>query len=176
MTQHSLHDAAPTTLRVTYMEIREAPVPTPARAGRERIARERMTRATYLDLYGRVGGPVRWDRRLLMPATELEALLACECLDIYVLRDEQGHAVGFCEFDRREFPDIELKHFGLITDAQGRGLGSWLLSTALVAEWKYGPSRIWLHTDTWDHPAAVRVYELAGFYVFAVRDEAVASL
>ncbi len=56
-------------------------------------------------------------------------------------------------------------------EAQSRGVGPYLLSTALYEEWKLNPSRIWLHTDTWDHPAAVRVYERAGFRVYAERDE-----
>jgi GNAT superfamily N-acetyltransferase len=76
-----------------------------------------------------------------------------------------------CEFDRSVFPQIELKNFGLVPDAQGRGLGPWLLATALQGEWRSNPDRIWLHTDTWDHPAAQRVYERAGFRVFDVRDE-----
>jgi hypothetical protein len=33
----------------------------------ERIAREGLNRATYLDLYRRVGKPLRWEQRLLMP-------------------------------------------------------------------------------------------------------------
>jgi ribosomal protein S18 acetylase RimI-like enzyme len=46
----------------------------------------------------------------------------------------------------------------------------------LLEEWKTSPARIWLHTDNWDHPAAVRVYERAGFRVYAIRDEPAASL
>jgi hypothetical protein len=46
-----------------------------------------------------------------------------------------------------------------------------LLSTALVAEWRTNPERIWLHTDSWDHPAAIRVYNRAGFCVYDVRYE-----
>ena len=38
------------------------------------------------------------------------------------------------------------------------------------------PKRIWLHTDTWDHPAAVRVYQRAGFETYAVRDQPAALL
>jgi hypothetical protein len=47
------------------------------------------------------------------------------------------------------------------------------LAEALSETWKSNPSRIWLHTDTWDHPAAVKVYERAGFRIYDVRDEAV---
>jgi GNAT superfamily N-acetyltransferase len=159
-------------LRVTYLELREPPLPPPLHEGGERIAVESPTSSIYLALYQRVGEPLRWDQRLLMPGEELAALLGGESLHIYVLRDESGQALGFCEFDRGALPEIELKNFGLIPEAQGRGLGPWLLSVALQGEWRSNPTRIWLHTDTWDHPAAVRVYETAGFHVYAVREEA----
>jgi GNAT superfamily N-acetyltransferase len=159
-------------LRVTYLELREASLPPPPHAGGERIALESLSSSIYLGLYQRVGEPLRWDQRLLMPREELAALLGGESLHIYVLRDEVGQALGFCEFDRGAFPEIELKNFGLLPEAQGRGLGPWLLSVALQGEWRSDPTRIWLHTDTWDHPAAVRVYERAGFHVYAVCEEA----
>ncbi|MDP9011094.1 MAG: GNAT family N-acetyltransferase [Pseudomonadota bacterium] len=163
-------------LRVTYLE-QIVPAPPPALYwGSERIALERMARDPYLALYRRVGEPLRWDQRLSMSAAELEALLDGESLHLYVLRDIGGSALGLCEFDRSGFPQIELKNFGLVPEAQGRGLGSWLLATALQGEWRSNPDRIWLHTDTWDHPAALRVYERAGFRVFDVRDEPAAPL
>ena len=165
------HDSKQAVLRVTYLEQSE-----PARApavywGSERVALERMTRAPYLALYRRVGESLRWDQRLSMPVAELESLLDGESLHLYVLRDLAGDPLGLCEFDRSGFPQIELKNFGLVPEAQGRGLGPWLLATALQGEWRSNPDRIWLHTDTWDHPAAMRVYEHAGFRVFDVRDE-----
>ena len=164
------------TLRVTYLEQRERPLPPPLHAGGERIGLESLTSSIYLALYQRVGEPLRWDQRLLMPREELAALLGGESLHIYVLRDEGGQALGFCEFDRGALPEIELKNFGLVPEAQGRGLGPWLLSVALHGEWRSDPTRIWLHTDTWDHPAAVRVYERAGFHIYAVREEAAGPL
>jgi GNAT superfamily N-acetyltransferase len=171
-----MNETNPSIVRVTYMELREAPPATRPRLGPERIARERLNRATYLDLYRRVGEPLRWDQRLRMPETELAALLDGGSLNIYVLRNVHGHALGFCEFDRSAFPEIELKNFGLIPEAQGGGLGPWLLLVALWEEWKSSPRRIWLHTDNWDHPAAIRVYERAGFRVYVVRDEAAGML
>ena len=80
-----------------------------------------------------------------------------------MLRNVHGHALGLCELDCSAFPEIELKNFGLVPEAQGRGLGPWLLWVALSEEWTFSPTRIWLHTDTWDHPAAIRVYERVGF-------------
>jgi GNAT superfamily N-acetyltransferase len=92
------------------------------------------------------------------------------------LRNASGEALGICEFDRTDFPQIELQNFGLIPRAQGRGLGPWLLASSLQREWKTGATRIWLHTDTWDHPAALAVYKRAGFKVYAVREEPAARL
>lgn len=168
---------SPEHLRVTYLELRNAPAA--ARNGDEKrddVRLERLTRAAYLELYRRVGGPLRWDTRLKLTAGELDGLLAGSALHVYVLRERTSEAVGFCEFDRSEFPSIELKHFGLVPEAQGRGLGSKLLTAALVREWQTGPERIWLHTDTWDHPAAVPVYQRAGFRVYDVRFEPPESL
>lgn len=161
----------PPILRVSYLEARLPPLQPPQRAGHERIAPERPSLDEYLALYRGVGEPLRWDQRLLLPEEELRALLGGDSLSIYVLRNAQGDPLGFCEFDRSAFPDIELKNFGLIPSAQGRGLGPWLLTVALHEEWKSNPRRIWLHTDTWDHPAAIPVYERAGFRVYEVRHE-----
>jgi ribosomal protein S18 acetylase RimI-like enzyme len=159
-------------LRVSYLELCAAPGPTDRHAGPESIRLERLEVSDYLVLYRRVGEALGWDQRLLMPETELAQLLQGTQLRIYLLRNELGQALGFCEFDRSAFPQIELKNFGLVPEARGRRLGPWLLSTALVAEWSANPARIWLHTDTWDHPAAIRVYRQAGFCIYDVRYEA----
>jgi ribosomal protein S18 acetylase RimI-like enzyme len=162
-------------VKVTYLEMRSAPTPFAARQATEQVAAEKLSLEDYLALYQRVGAPVRWDQRLQMPAGELTALLQSS-LHIYVLRDSANNALGFCEFDRSQFPATELKNFGLVPEAQGRGLGSLLLGAALQQEWRSGPQRIWLHTDTWDHPAAIHLYERAGFHVYAVREETAGPL
>jgi ribosomal protein S18 acetylase RimI-like enzyme len=159
-------------LQVTYLELCAAPVPPDGHAGPESIGLERPAQSEYLALYRKVGESLGWDQRLLMLETELAQLLQGPDLRVYLLRDEPGQALGFCEFDRSGFPQIELKNFGLVPEARGRRLGPWLLSTALVAEWTTNPARIWLHTDTWDHPAAIRVYRQAGFRIYDVRYEA----
>ena len=157
-------------IRVSYLELTEPPAPIPKACGQERITRETFSLDEYLDLYTRVGGPVRWDQRLKMPRCELIRLLESEHSQVYLLRGGHGQALGLCEFERC-LPDIELKNFGLVPEAQGKGLGSWLLRTALHHEWELRPQRIWLHTDNWDHPAALRLYESAGFRVYRVREE-----
>ena len=163
-------------LQVTYMQLLKAPSVPARAAGSERMGLERLTREAYLALYTKVGAPLRWDQRLSISDAEHEAMLTGNSCRIYVARGATGDALGFCEFDRGEFPAIELKNFGMVPEAQGRGLGPQLLGMALHQEWQTGPARIWLHTDTWDHPAAVRVYERAGFEIYAVRDQPAALL
>lgn len=157
-------------VRVSYLELMQTPAPIQDHLGEERICRGNLPVDEYLDLYCRVGQPLGWDQRLRMPRSELTLLLDSDRSQIYVLRDGRDQALGLCEFERC-LPEIELKNFGLVPQARGRGLGSWLLRTALHHEWSLQPRRIWLHTDGWDHPAALSLYENAGFRLYVVREE-----
>jgi ribosomal protein S18 acetylase RimI-like enzyme len=153
-------------LVVTYLEMtappQDAPRPTP-RAGLS-IARERLDREPYLALYRAVGAPWQWDQRLCLAAETLCEILARETTHIYVLRTD-AKIVGFCEFEDVGDPDVELVNFGLILEAQGRGLGPYFLDQALRRIWSYGPRRVWLHTDANDHPKALATYQRAGFRI-----------
>jgi ribosomal protein S18 acetylase RimI-like enzyme len=153
------------------MELRERPPPPPAIASPVTIALESLSLQDYLALYRGVGAPLGWDQRLQMPETDLAALLNSGSLSIYVLRGVHNDALGFCELDHQTPEEIEIKNFGLIPTGQGRGLGPWLLWVALYEAWQSNTRRIWLHTDTWDHPSAIKVYEEAGFKIYAVREE-----
>ena len=171
----NVHDLLDTTVRVSYLELTTAPAPVPARAGEECVCLEKLGIEEYLELYVRVGEPLRWDQRLKMPRADLIRLLESERSQLYVLRDRLRDALGFCEFERN-LAEIELKNFGLVRSAQGRGLGSWLLLRALHQEWERQPRRIWLHTDEWDHPSAIAIYQRAGFRICMVREEPPADL
>ncbi len=123
-----MHYMPDPTVRVSYLELTQSPAPSATHIGTESVAREKLRVGEYLDLYKRVGGPVRWDQRLGMPRADLTRLLESDRSQIHVLRDGRGQALGFCEFERC-LPEIELKNFGLVPTAQGKGLGSWLLRT-----------------------------------------------
>jgi len=158
-------------VRVSYLELTDRPIAVPAYKGTERIALEKLNIDEYLCLYRKVGAAVRWDQRLRMPRGALVELLGAERTRIYVLRSVGADAIGLCEFDRGGFPEVELKNFGVVPECEGGGLGSWLLASALNSEWASRPRRIWLHTDTWDHPAALLLYKRAGLRVTFTRDE-----
>jgi GNAT superfamily N-acetyltransferase len=160
-------------LLVTYMEMRCLD-PAPARSSPvvgAKVARERLGRAEYVSLYRAVGEPVQWDQRLRMADEDLERLLTLPSTHVHVLRVE-GEAAGLCEFNGVGQAEIELTHFGLVPAFQGRRLGPFLLDQALRAAWSHAPQRIWLHTDTYDHPSAQSVYVSAGFKPYARRMEA----
>ncbi len=65
-----------------------------------------------------------------------------------------------------EDASVEIAYFGLAPDAIGRGLGKHLLSCAVRDAWALGPTRVWLHTSTLDHPHARSNYEKRGFVVY----------
>src|SRR5579863_3407370 len=159
-------------LLVTYLEM-TAPPAEPALVAPENalaIARETVDRAAYLDLYRAVGGPFQWDQRLRMPTSELDRILRDPATHLFVFR-RNGEAIGLCELNGVGEPEIELANFGLVPAAQGRRLGPYLLDRALRAIWSHAPRRVWLHTDTEDHPKALTVYQRAGFRIYARRIE-----
>ncbi|RRH96422.1 GNAT family N-acetyltransferase [Mesorhizobium tamadayense] len=159
-------------LLVTYMEMTAPPpgdelsVPIPGAT----VAREVLDLPAYVDLYRAVGAPVQWDQRLRMNSAELARLLAHPSMLINVLRVD-GEAAGLCEFSGVGERVVELTHFGLVPNFQGRRLGPFLLDQSLRAVWSYGPERLWLHTDTYDHPRAQSVYKRAGFRPYAQQME-----
>ncbi len=154
------------------MEMRQAD-PAPARASPvagATVALERLGSADYVSLYRAVGEPVQWDQRLRMATEDLKHLLALPSTHIHVLR-VAGEAAGLCEFNGVGQPEVELTHFGLVPAFHGRRLGPFLLDRALRAAWSHAPQRVWLHTDTYDHPAAQSVYRRAGFEPYEQRME-----
>ena len=134
------------------------------------IVRERLAPEPYLALYRAVGTPLQWDERLRLAAAELRQLLTDLATHLYILRRD-GEVVGLCEFVGVGGADIELTNFGLVSAAQGRRLGPFLLHHALCAVWRDRPKRIWIHTDTNDHPKAIETYQRAGFRIYDQRME-----
>jgi GNAT superfamily N-acetyltransferase len=79
----------------------------------------------------------------------------------------EGVPAGYYELE--EQPDggqpgsVELAYFGLASRAIGRGWGGWLLTRALTHAFDLpGTRRVWVHTCTLDHPAALANYEARG--------------
>jgi ribosomal protein S18 acetylase RimI-like enzyme len=154
-------------LLATFMEQRRPP---PGEALVAPMAGVEITRGSisvpdYLALYRAVGEPVQWDERLRMPEDALAEFLRADSTIIHVLRVD-GEMAGLMEAVRQADEEVEIANFGLVPAYQGRRLGPYLLDFALRSLWREPIRRIWLHTDTNDHPKAVRTYLNAGFAEF----------
>ena len=150
---------------VTYMEMTAPPVrpPPPVPAGKLALLRvDNPPVAYYRYLYDGIGEPWFWiDRRRLDDAA-LAAHVQDPKVEVYVLH-VGGVPAGLAEIDRRPAPDIGLAYFGLMPEFTGRGLGPYLLRWALDTAWRHGPRRIIVDSCTLDHPAALSMYQRAGF-------------
>lgn len=127
----------------------------------------------YRSLYDAVGKDYYWLSRRKMSDQALATILDNSQNELHVLEVE-GAQAGFAELDCRKPQDIELVQFGLTSPFIGQGLGKWFLQWTIDKAWSYQPNRLWLHTCTLDHPAALPNYMKAGFQLFkqeAIRRE-----
>ena len=156
----------PTTLR-TYLEMRSPPT-DPAGAPPAGAALEPQSPCPvplYRTLYGEVGGPWQWFERRHWSDEALAAYLAQPHVRVVMLAVD-GNPAGYYELARHEEDDsVEIAYFGLMPDRTGQGLGGWLLRVAIADAWSQSPTRVWLHTCTLDHPAALPNYLKRGFEV-----------
>jgi len=159
---------------VTYLEMTDRPEapPAPAATGRGVRHVEKPDLAAYRSLYSRIGMDWLWFSRAVMPDEALSALLAKPTTEIHFL-EQDGQPIGLAELHRGEGgPDnVEIAMFGVIPEATGTGAARQLMDAALAAAWSGGTQRVWLHTCSFDHPAALRFYKRSGFTPFKLAIE-----
>ncbi len=145
----------------TYLEMRRAARPErPALPGRLEGLSGDLPR--YRRLYAGIGEPWLWFSRAVLPDADLRAIIdhpdvQAACLVI------GGRDMGLAELDFRQGGECELAFFGLVPEAYGRGLGRALMDEAIRRAFARPIRRLWLHTCTLDHPAALPFYLKAGF-------------
>ncbi len=161
-------------VKTTYLEMFARPerIVPPPRAGLAVVHVPTPTVAYYRALYDAVGRDYDWTSRKKLSDAELAALLNDPRLEVHLLTAD-GAPAGFAELDRRTEGEIELVQFGLLPAFIGQGLGRYFLQWTIDKAWSYSPRRLWLHTCTKDHPAALPNYLKAGFVVCkeVVKDE-----
>ena len=78
-----------------------------------------------------------------------------------------GSPAGYFELRTTDSPpEVEIVYFGLLPAFVGRGFGGALLTSALEEAWMMAPDRVWLHTCTDDHPAALGNYLARGLRIY----------
>jgi GNAT superfamily N-acetyltransferase len=155
------------TLTVFYLEMLVPPhrLVTPPREGLAVVHARKPTLAYYRFLYDTVGRDYAWRRCQKLSDIELAAVVHDPRVEVHVLMAD-GVPAGFAELDRRTSGEIELTQFGLMPEFIGQGLGRYFLQWAVDRAWSYRPRRLWLHTCTNDHPAALPNYRKAGFVLY----------
>jgi GNAT superfamily N-acetyltransferase len=149
----------------TYLEMRSPgdlrPALVPEDAPRlERI--EDCPGSFFRYLYAEVGRAYHWTDRLRWSDEQVSAHLVNPDISLWLL-SASGAPAGYFELRRHEDDSVEVAYFGLLPEFVGRGWGGHLLTLAAREAWALGPERVWLHTCTLDHPAALPNYLKRGF-------------
>jgi len=115
-------------------------------------------------LFCAVGHHWRWFSRLSWTYQQWQDYLTAGDVRTWVLY-QQGTPAGFVELRKHPDHSVELKFFGLLPAFIGRGIGALLVRAAIASAQQWQATRIWVHTCSDDHPAALKTYQQAGFMV-----------
>ena len=117
----------------------------------------------FLYLYSAVGTEHEWTDWLQRTHQECEAFISDPRIEFFSLMVD-GWPGGFFVLDTRQRGVCDLKLFGLIPQAMGRGLSAWLLGSAMHMGWdRPGVALMTVNTNTFDHPRALALYQRMGF-------------
>ncbi len=157
----------------TYLELKNPGQFRPAFDHFPELTVEPVARPTpelYRECYRSVGAAYHWRDRWDWTDQDIRAHLAQPEITLHVAR-RRGALAGWYELRRvPEDGSVEIAYFGLLPDAIGQGLGKHLLSCAVRDAWALGPSRVWLHTCTLDHPHALPNYQKRGFVPYKTEE------
>jgi GNAT superfamily N-acetyltransferase len=149
----------------TYLEMASPDDLVPAETPHPEPQIERLRQCSvpfFRFLYQEVGRAYQWTDRLRWTDEMIRAYLATPGVSVWLMSWETAPA-GYFELRQHEDSSVEIAYFGLLPDFIGRGWGKHLLTRAVQAAWELGAGRVWLHTCTLDHPAALPNYVKRGF-------------
>ncbi len=150
---------------VTWLEMRARPA-VPIAEPLALVAVPNPDLDWYRGLFRRVGTPWLWTKHLDIDDAALAAEIHDPGMPVFVAREGNGD-IGLVVLDARTTGAVEILDFGLVPEAVGHGLGRRMMAAALEHAFALRPERVWLHTCTHDHPAAVTFYEACGFVPYA---------
>ncbi|MFV0333465.1 MAG: GNAT family N-acetyltransferase [Tropicimonas sp.] len=152
---------------VTWLEMTQRPThgwPRQPLSGTASLLRAEAPPVWYfLDLYSAVGRDYAWEDMHERSEAELADWLESAATSFHTLM-LHGWPHGFFMLDRHMFEVCDIAYFGLVPQAIGRGLGRFLLQTAVMTAWDMpGVEKVTLKTCTLDHPRALQLYQRNGF-------------
>ncbi|MEN3791245.1 GNAT family N-acetyltransferase [Fulvimarina sp. MAC3] len=121
-----------------------------------------MELSRYLALYRAVGRDHLWYGRLVVSEAEITALVASPEIAIFVLTID-GEDAGLAELDLSRPGSCEIVYFGVQSAHIGSGAARFMMERVIAFAFEQNIERLWLHTNTNDHPRAMRFYRRKGF-------------
>ncbi|MFC0267849.1 GNAT family N-acetyltransferase [Kushneria aurantia] len=163
----TLPDAEP-LLTTWYLEMRDPaaldarPLPPTLAVAECEIPQFELNRF----LYQLVGAQWQWTDKLEGDQQTWRALVESDAHRTFVAW-HRGAVAGYFELYRPDGRNVEILYFGLAPGFIGMGFGGPLLSHALACAWAWpGCERVWVHTCSLDHPAALANYRSRGMTVY----------
>jgi GNAT superfamily N-acetyltransferase len=152
---------------VTHLEMKAAPDPRPILRNTElqvhRVAHPEVD--WYRDLYSRIGLDWLWYTRLTLSTAQLEEIIHNPLVELFTVIRGTEHS-AMIELDYRKAGECEVALFGVVKELIGTGAGRLLMEHALRRAWAKPIERVWVHTRSIDHPAALGFYIRSGFQPF----------
>jgi ribosomal protein S18 acetylase RimI-like enzyme len=158
------------TVTTTYLEMRTPEELRPKRLADPRFRIEAVASPDWQlnrFLYCAVGEPWQWLEKRTWTEGQWRDYVHSDRLCTFVAYYDASLA-GYYELRRDDEGGIEIVYFGLLPEFVGKGFGSALLTSALEEAWRMAPARVWLHTCSLDHPAALANYQARGMKVYRV--------
>jgi GNAT superfamily N-acetyltransferase len=117
----------------------------------------------FLSLYDAVGRDYAWEDKDDWGADKLLEWLHNPGISFYTLI-ENGWPQGFFMLEDQGGGIVDLAYFGMVPEAVGKALGSYLLRTAILTAWDMPDVQsLTVNTCTLDHPRALAFYQKNGF-------------
>ena len=156
------------TITTTYLEMRSPDECRPRRCADERFwIGEATVKQWQFNrfLYQAVGGPWQWTDKRDWTDDQWRTYAEADRLRTFGAYYD-GAPAGYYELHHGEGGAVEIIYFGLLPAFVGRGLGGALLTSALEVAWGMKPPRVWVHTCSLDHPAALANYQARGMRIY----------
>lgn len=140
------------------------------------LRRQEGLSALVRSVMARVGAAYGW-RSSTRSEQQWEELAAAHPRCQYWLIELAGETAGVVALEPQPGGDVEVRTFGLLPEYVGRGLGGHALTLALEQAWgtelpqAQAVRRVWLHTDSEDHPSALVNYRRRGLRVYRTEVE-----
>ncbi|MBI4664755.1 MAG: GNAT family N-acetyltransferase [Verrucomicrobia bacterium] len=158
------------TVTTTFLEMRSFEELRPKRSADDKFWIGEATTPQWpfnRFLYLTVGGAWAWNDKREWTDEQWRSYVESDRLRTFVAYHDASPA-GYYELRRDDEAGVEIAYFGLLPAFIGRGFGGALLTNALEEAWKMAPIRVWVHTCTLDHPAALANYLARGMRIYKV--------